>query len=245
MFGDKGVSDVPQQIHSALKKFWAQSLNGNTGIIARPGTLYLGLRTDAPGAGDTLATVQEVSGGGYARAAIANTAGASPAVPDGASGNDWQLAIPATSFPQFTGAPSANGATHWFLCDAAAGTAGNLFASGPLNPATVTDTLQAASASATTTITITPAKAALLNPGDFLYVGTNSVTAGTGFTAGDEERVKVASINTGTGVVTLTAGLANAHASGEAVSRDGCTRNYTSGMTETVTATILLSSYPN
>ena len=230
-----------QIMHTDLKSLLARLFNGNT-AATRPPTLYLGLRTDAPAAGDTLATVNgnEIAGGSYARVAVANTAGAAPAIPDAASGNDWQLSLPATNFPPFTAPPVPNAATHWFLTDQAAGYAGKLYASGPLNPAAVSSTLQAAAASGQAVIAVTNAVAASLLATDYVLVGT----VGTGAT---QERGRILTVGAadsagaGKANVTLAANLASAHASGEPVSRDGKTRTYDAGATEMVTASLVLA----
>lgn len=240
---------MPQMLHTDFKTLLARLFNGNT-ASTRPATLYLGLRTDKPAAGDTLATVTstEVSGGGYARVAIPNTAGASPTIPDAvANTNDWALNLPATAFAAFSGPPTTNGATHWFLTDQASGTSGKLFASGPLNAAAVTDTISGALTGGTSTsfTAATSGQAAKIGAGDYLWLGTSSLTTGGGNSsaAGTEELVKVASVSGS--VITLTAAVVNNHASGEAWSRDGSTRTYAAGFTETVTASLLLASMPN
>jgi hypothetical protein len=81
-----------------------------------PGTLYIGLSTTAcsdSGFGT------EVSGGGYARVAVAN-ASAQWAAPSG--GNGTTSNINAITFPAPTG--NWGQVTHWFIADASSG--GNL-----------------------------------------------------------------------------------------------------------------------
>ncbi len=221
-----------QIVHKDWKMTLLQLFTGALAQAALPATIYMGLRVDTPAPGDTLATISgnEVAGAGYARVAITRSAAS---LPDAATGNDWQIALAQQAFPAFTGPPSPNGATHWFITDQATGYAGKLYHSGPLNPAAVAATLSAAAAAAATTLTIPAASAALLNVADYLLVGTTGTSA-------DQERVKVSAVNTGTGVVTLAAGLVNAHASGEPVTRDGSTRNYQSGYSEQVTVAIQL-----
>lgn len=83
------------------------------------GSLYIGLlkTTDintAPAASATLATITELSGAGYARQVCAFAAPST------------QATVGAQVTFTFTGAPTNNGATGWFVCTVASGTAGTL-----------------------------------------------------------------------------------------------------------------------
>lgn len=91
-------------------------------------TVYVGLlkTTDintAPAASATLATITELSGAGYARQSCAFAA------PSG------QATVGAQVTFTFTGAPTNNGATGWFLCTVASGTAGTLIGAANLSAA--------------------------------------------------------------------------------------------------------------
>jgi hypothetical protein len=237
---------MPSKIHLDLRQAEAQAFNGVLAMGTALGTtMYLGLRNDTPVDSDTLSTLSttEIVGGGYARVAITIN---STNFPDSASGFDRLISILQQSFAAFTGTPTTNGATHWFLCNAASGTTGKLWASGPLQNATVVSTIQAAAAAGQAVISVTNAIAVTLNPFDYLYVGTGTTT---GY-AGDQERKQIAtggigaanSGGAGFANITLSANLASAHASGEPVSRDCCVRTYASGYVEQVTPSLLFTT---
>ena len=83
------------------------------------GSLFVGLlkTTDintAPAASATLATITELSGAGYARQAVTFSA------PSGQATAGSQVTF------TFTGAPTNNGATGWFICTVSSGTSGTL-----------------------------------------------------------------------------------------------------------------------
>jgi hypothetical protein len=219
---------MPQIIHTDFKKLLFELFNGSA---TRPTTIYAGLRTNTPSGADTLASVSEIVGGGYARVALT---GASAA--DSVSGNDWKIIIPVQTFAAFTSAPTTNGATHWFLCSPASGATGNLYASGPLNPAVVAGTLSAASASGSNVISVLTSIASSLNVNDFLNLGT---VCGSNLAL-----VQVSSFGTASGgntPITLSAALSAAHPNGEAFNRDGSTRVYVAGYQESVSITLLLT----
>ena len=223
---------MPEQIHTDFKKLLLALFNGTN---TRPTTIYMGLRIDSPGAANTLASISElgaVTPAGYSRIAIATSS-----IANGTTGNDALLTIPQQSFPAFTATPSPNLATHWFLCNAAGGTTGSLYASGPLNPGAVNGTLQSAALSGQPVISILTTLATSLLAGDYLNLGTACTN--------NKEVVQISYFgvaSAGVTPVTLVANLTFAHPLGEAWNRDGSTRAYSTGYTEQVTASLQLTS---
>lgn len=223
---------MPEQIHTDFKRLLLALFNG-TGT--RPVTIYMGLRIDSPGATNTLSSISElgsVTPAGYSRIAITTSS-----ITNSTTGNDAVLAIPQQSFPAFTATPSPNLATHWFLCSAASGTTGSLYASGPLNPGEVSGTLQSAASSGQPVISILTSLATLLLNGDYLNIGTACKN--------NKEVVQVFSFgvaSAGVTPVTLAANLTFTHPLGEVWNRDGSSRAYYSTYTEKVTASIQMTS---
>ena len=229
---------MPQIVYPQWKKELAQLWNGVMLPSDLPATLYLGLRGGQPATTDRLATVSEIAGGGYARVAIARNV---TNFADAAAAADWQYTIPQQVFPTFTGAPSPNGATHWFLCDQATGTTGHLYACGQLVPGPLQSALSAASSVGDTTITVPVAMAAALGVGDYLLIGT------TGNFNPNQEGHTIININASTGVIQFQfglTGLTNAHVTGEPVIRDYSVRYYSGGGVEKVTLSLLIGTLP-
>ena len=223
---------MPQIVYPQWKKEFAQIWNGSLAPSALPSTLYLGLLAGTPGIANTLSSLNgyEIAGGSYARIAIARNA---VSFADTATGYDWQYSIPLQTFPRFSATPSPNGAAHWFLCDQVSGYAGNLYATGPLNPAAISTTLSAAAAAGANTITIPAAQSALLSANDWLLIGT------TGNFNPNQQLIGVSGANASTGVVTLAGSLIAAHVISEPVTRDGATRFYGIGDIEKVTSLLI------
>ena len=226
---------MPQIVYPQWKKEFAQLWNGVILPSALPATLYLGLRADQPTAIDTLANMSEIAGGGYARVAIARNV---TNFADSGGAVDWQYTIPQQVFPTFTGAPSLNGATHWFLCDQATGTTGHLYACGQLVPGALQNALSAAASVGDFTITVPAAMAAALGLGDYLLIGT------TGNFNPNQEGHIITNINATTGVIQFQFALTSAHVIGEPVIRDYSVRYYSGGGVEKVTLTLLIGTLP-
>ena len=222
---------MPQAVLPAFRKLVVDVFLSAT----RPANLYMGLSVGAPA--DMLSLV-EVSAfdsssrsTGYARQTVALSSITNPGAAASA------LILPTVIFPAFTQVPTTatNQATHWFVCDALTGTAGKLYAYGPLNPAIVAGVLAAAGARGQSVISMANGTASSLSPQDFLYIGT--------VCGADQELLQVVSIGTAVGAntpVTISYSLGYVHAIGTAFNRDGATRVYGIGFVETVNATISL-----
>lgn len=98
-----------------------------SGFGAPPANLYMGLRTNSPAEGDTLASgLTEVSGTGYARGAVSTTTGFTLSQVSG----DWRAT---SGSVVFTASGTWTGATNLFLCTVSSGTSGKLIASVALS----------------------------------------------------------------------------------------------------------------
>lgn len=220
---------MPQAVLPAFRKLVVDVFLSAT----RPVNLYMGLSVGAPVDMISLVEVSafDVSSRptGYARQTITLSSITNPGAAASA------LILPTVSFPAFTQVPipATNQATHWFVCDALTGTAGKLYAYGPLNPAVVTGVLAAAATTGQTVISMATSTASSLSAKDFLYIGT--------VCGGDLELLQVVSIGTASGAntpVTISYSLGYVHAIGTAFNRDGATRVYAIGFSETVNASI-------
>ena len=221
---------MPQAVLPAFRKLVVDVFLSAT----RPTNLYMGLSVGAPLDMTSLVEVSAFDSSsrstGYARQTVALSSITNPGTAASA------LILPTVNFPAFTQVPTTatNQATHWFLCDALTGTAGKLYAYGPLNPAIVTGVL-AAAAAGQSVISMANSTASSLCPKDFLYIGT--------VCGGDQELLQVVSIGTAAGAntpVTISYSLGYVHALGTAFNRDGATRVYGIGFVETVNATVSL-----
>jgi hypothetical protein len=227
---------MPQIIYKDFKNLLFDLFIG-TGT--RPVTIYMGLRTDGPGAANTLASVSEigsfasdgVTSSGYVRKPLTTSA-----MTRSTSGAISTLSMAQVTFPSFTAIPNPNSATHWFLCSALSGTTGSLYASGPLNPAVVTGLLSAAAAAGQPVLSMPTSIATSLLVYDYLNLGSAC--------ANNAEIVQIASFGTASGSntpVTLVQNLVYLHPSGESFNRDGSLRVYPIGYVEKVTASLQLN----
>lgn len=217
---------MPQVIHTNLKSIL---LNLFLAKVTAPSVIYMGLRVDIPNATDKLSTAVDIVGGGYARALIDPTVLAVTT-----SGTDALLVVPRVTFPSFTGVPTINGATHWFLCSVLSGYVGDLYASGPLNPAVATCLPALPVTPGDSGVSVVVGAQAVFSVGDYLNFGTKC--------GNNQETLKIASFTTavvsGNVIIRMASRFLYAHAATETVVRDGCTRTYSAGYTETVTATL-------
>lgn len=228
---------MPQIIHTSFKQLLFDLF---LGTATRPITIYMGLRTNDPYAADTLGSVTEIAGGGYSRVPIASSS-----LSDGMDKViDYYLTIPTQAFGAFTTIPSPNGATHWFLCDAASGATGKMYASGPLTPGANPGTLSAAVAVNASSFTTTTAVAAALSIGDFIQLGAEDVISGS-TVIDTNETVKIISLGTPSGgvVVVGTTPTLYAHPTSEAFARVGATRVYQVSDVQKVSAALILKQY--
>ena len=214
--------------------FTALLLQQLAGQNAAASTLYLGLRT---------ASGTEIAGGGYARVALPT----SSLVPGGGNASGFTL-ISNAKFPLFTGVPSPNGATHWFLTDSPTG-AGNEYASGPLNPAPIGGQMLGAAAAAGETALQVRSGAAYTQTNDPFILTLYDYLALGSVCGGDFELAQIVQIAPAdpahpTQTLTLAAPLRYAHPLRSIFTRDGATRYYTAGFPEIVSAGVTFTPVP-